>query len=62
MGWFEAWASFGSAARKLRTDYDLELIEELGILQGLKLFRHLSGRLPGSSPSHAGFLPQGFLT
>ena len=49
---------------KLRTDYDLELIEELGFCKGIENYsRHLSGRLPGSAPSTLlDFFPKDSLT
>lgn len=37
---------------KMRTEYDLELIQELGFCKGIENYsRHLSGRAPGSAPS-----------
>lgn len=37
---------------KMRTEYDLELIHELGFCKGIENYsRHLSGRAPGSAPS-----------
>jgi len=37
---------------KLRTDYDVELINELGFCKGVENYsRHLAGRPPGSMPS-----------
>lgn len=51
VGWFEKHGRLLEAQRlKLRTDYDLELIEELGFCKGIENYsRHLSGRLPGSA-------------
>ncbi len=51
--WFEKNGRLLEAQRlKMRTDYDLELIEELGFCKGIENYsRHLSGRLPGSAPS-----------
>lgn len=53
--WFEKEGRLLEAQRlKLRTDYDLELIEELGFCKGIENYsRHLSGRLPGSCSFHA---------
>lgn len=37
---------------KMRTDYDLELIQEIGYCKGIENYsRHLAGRAPGSTPS-----------
>ena len=37
---------------KMRTDYDLELIQEIGYCKGIENYsRHLAGRDPGSTPS-----------
>lgn len=37
---------------KMRTDYDLELINEIGFCKGIENYsRHLAGRAPGSTPS-----------
>ncbi len=51
--WFEKNGRLLEAQRlKMRTDYDLELIAELGFCKGIENYsRHLSGRLPGSAPS-----------
>ncbi len=51
--WFEKTGRLLEAERlKMRTDYDLELIAELGFCKGIENYsRHLSGRLPGSAPS-----------
>ena len=65
VGWFEKHGRLLEAQRlKLRTDYDLELIEELGFCKGIENYsRHLSGRLPGSSPSTLlDFFPKDSLT
>ena len=50
VGWFEKHGRLLEAQRlKLRTDYDLELIEELGFCKGIENYsRHLSGRLPSA--------------
>ena len=49
---------------KMRTEYDLELIQELGFCKGIENYsRHLSGRLPGSAPSTLlNFFGNDFLT
>ena len=63
--WFEKEGRLLEAQRlKLRTDYDLELIEELGFCKGIENYsRHLSGRLPGSAPSTLlDFFPKDSLT
>ena len=65
VGWFEKHGRLLEAQRlKLRTDYDLELIEELGFCKGIENYsRHLSGRLPGSAPSTLlDFFPKDSLT
>lgn len=37
---------------KMRTEYDLELISEIGFCKGIENYsRHLAGRMPGSAPS-----------
>ena len=36
---------------RMRTDYDLEMMEEIGFCQGIENYsRHLTGRLPGERP------------
>ncbi|MBD9269627.1 MAG: excinuclease ABC subunit B, partial [Akkermansia sp.] len=65
VAWFEKEGRLLEAQRlKLRTDYDLELIEELGFCKGIENYsRHLSGRLPGSAPSTLlDFFPKDSLT
>ncbi|CAB4243153.1 excinulease of nucleotide excision repair, DNA damage recognition component [Methylacidimicrobium sp. AP8] len=49
---------------RLRTTYDLELLEELGFCSGIENYsRHLSGRAPGSRPyTLLDFFPKDFLT
>lgn len=49
---------------KLRTEYDLELISELGFCKGIENYsRHLAGRAPGSPPSTLiNFFGDDFLT
>ena len=39
---------------KMRTEYDLEMMEEMGFCTGIENYsRHLSGRPPGSRSVHA---------
>lgn len=62
---FEAANKLLEAQRlRMRTEYDLELIEELGFCKGIENYsRHLSGREPGSSPSTLlNFFGDDFLT
>ncbi|MEG1938202.1 MAG: excinuclease ABC subunit UvrB [Akkermansia sp.] len=49
---------------RMRTEYDLELIQELGFCKGIENYsRHLSGRAPGSAPSTLlNFFGDDFLT
>jgi excinuclease ABC subunit B len=51
--WLEKQNKMLEAQRlKMRTEYDLELIGELGFCKGIENYsRHLSGRAPGSAPS-----------
>ena len=51
--WFEKQNKLIEAQRlKMRTDYDLELINEIGFCKGIENYsRHLAGRAPGSTPS-----------
>src|SRR5437762_3513403 len=48
---------------KMRTEYDLEMMEEMGFCSGIENYsRHLSGRAPGSRPCTLfGFFPRDFL-
>ena len=43
----------------MRTEYDLEMMQEMGFCQGIENYsRHLTGREPGRAALHAaGFLP-----
>src|SRR3989449_9753393 len=52
IGWFEKHAKLLEAQRlKMRTEYDLEMMEEMGFCSGIENYsRHLSGRAPGSRP------------
>jgi len=49
---------------KMRTEYDLEMLQEMGFCSGIENYsRHLSGRLPGSKPyTIIDFFPKDFLT
>ncbi len=50
--WFESQNKLLEAQRiKMRTEYDIEMMQELGFCQGIENYsRHLSGREPGSRP------------
>src|SRR5438093_5353910 len=49
---------------KMRTEYDLEMLQEMGFCNGIENYsRHLSGRPPGSKPyTIIDFFPNDFLT
>src|SRR5438128_1010339 len=49
---------------KMRTEYDLEMLQEMGFCSGIENYsRHLSGRPPGSKPyTIIDFFPNDFLT
>src|SRR6476660_1573746 len=49
---------------KMRTEYDLEMLQEMGFCSGIENYsRHLSGRPPGSKPyTIIDFFPRDFLT
>ncbi|MBV9009552.1 MAG: UvrB/UvrC motif-containing protein, partial [Verrucomicrobia bacterium] len=48
---------------KMRTEYDLEMLQEMGFCSGIENYsRHLSGRMPGSRPfTLLDFFPKDFL-
>ncbi len=48
---------------KMRTEYDLEMLQEMGFCNGIENYsRHLSGRAPGSKPfTLLDFFPKDFL-
>ncbi len=48
---------------KMRTEYDLEMLQEMGFCSGIENYsRHLSGRMPGSKPyTLLDFFPKDFL-
>jgi excinuclease ABC subunit B len=49
---------------RMRTEYDLEMLQEMGFCNGIENYsRHLSGRPPGSNPyTIIDFFPKDFLT
>lgn len=52
VAWFEKNGKLIEAQRlRMRTDYDLEMMEEMGFCQGIENYsRHLTGRPPGERP------------
>ncbi|MCC8020708.1 MAG: excinuclease ABC subunit UvrB [Akkermansia sp.] len=65
VAWLESRNKLIEAQRlKMRTDYDLELIDEIGFCKGIENYsRHLNGRAPGSAPSTLmDYFPVDFLT
>jgi excinuclease ABC subunit B len=64
IAWFEKQGKLLEAQRlKMRTEYDLEMMEEMGFCSGIENYsRHLSGRPPGSRPyTLFDFFPRDFL-
>jgi excinuclease ABC subunit B len=64
IAWFEKNGKLLEAQRiKMRTEYDLEMMEEMGFCSGIENYsRHLSGRPPGSRPwTLFDFFPKDFL-
>jgi excinuclease ABC subunit B len=64
IAWFEKNGKLIEAQRiKMRTEYDLEMMEEMGFCSGIENYsRHLSGREPGSRPfTLFDFLPKDYL-
>ncbi|MEO8207013.1 MAG: DEAD/DEAH box helicase family protein, partial [Chthoniobacterales bacterium] len=62
--WFERQNKLIEAQRlKMRTEYDLEMMQEMGFCQGIENYsRHLTGRPPGSKPyTLMDFMPDDFL-
>src|SRR5688572_25020872 len=62
--WFEKHGQLLEAQRiKMRTEYDLEMMQEMGFCSGIENYsRHLSGRPPGSRPfTLLDFFPRDFL-
>lgn len=64
IAWFEQHGKLLEAQRiKMRTEYDLEMIEEMGFCSGIENYsRHLAGRPPGSRPGTLlDFFPKDYL-
>src|SRR5271165_2320473 len=64
IAWFEKQGKLIEAQRiKMRTEYDLEMMEEMGFCSGIENYtRHISGRAPGSRPTTLfDFLPSDHL-
>jgi excinuclease ABC subunit B len=64
IAWFEARGKMLEAQRiKMRTEYDLEMMEEMGFCSGIENYsRHLAGRAPGSRPcTLLDFFPDDYL-
>ncbi len=64
IAWFEKQGKLLEAQRiKMRTEYDLEMMLEMGFCSGIENYsRHISGRPPGSRPNTLfDFLPSDFL-
>ena len=62
--WFERQGKLLEAQRlKMRTEYDLEMMQEMGFCAGIENYsRHLSGRPPGSKPyTLLDFFPRDYL-
>jgi excinuclease ABC subunit B len=63
--WFESQNKLIEAQRiRQRTDYDLEMLEQMGFCNGIENYsRHLTGRPPGSRPyTLLDFFPDDFIT
>ena len=64
IAWFEKNGKLLEAQRlKMRTEYDLEMMEEMGFCSGIENYsRHLANRAPGSRPcTLLDFFPKDFL-
>lgn len=64
IAWFEARGKLLEAQRiKMRTEYDLEMMEEMGFCSGIENYsRHLASRPPGSRPGTLlDYFPRDFL-
>jgi excinuclease ABC subunit B len=64
IAWFEKHGKLLEAQRiKQRTEYDLEMMEEMGVCSGIENYsRHIGGRAPGSQPCTLfDFFPQDYL-
>ena len=65
VAWFEKHGKLIEAQRiKMRTEYDLEMMEEMGFCSGIENYsRHIANRPPGSRPhTIIDFFPKDFLT
>lgn len=64
VAWFEKHGKLLEAQRiKMRTEYDLEMMEEMGFCSGIENYsRHIAGRAPGSRPcTLLDFMPEDYL-
>src|SRR5439155_22979911 len=64
IAWFEARGKLLEAQRlKMRTEYDLEMMLEMGFCYGIENYsRHIIGRPPGSRPhTLLAFMPEDYL-
>jgi excinuclease ABC subunit B len=64
IAWFEARGKLLEAQRlKMRTEYDLEMMEEMGFCSGIENYsRHIAGRPPGSRPcTLLDFMPEDYV-
>jgi excinuclease ABC subunit B len=64
IAWFEKHGKLLEAQRiKMRTEYDLEMMEEMGFCSGIENYsRHIAGRPPGSRPATViDFFPKDYL-
>src|SRR5208282_3302000 len=64
IAWFEKQGKLIEAQRiKMRTEYDLEMMEEMGFCSGIENYtRHISARAPGSRPTTLfDFFPKDYL-
>ncbi len=64
IAWFEKEGKLLEAQRiKMRTEYDLEMMEEMGFCSGIENYsRHIAGRPPGSRPCTLfDFFPEDYL-
>ena len=64
IAWFEKHGKLLEAQRiKMRTEYDLEMMEEMGFCSGIENYsRHIAGRPPGSRPyTLFDFFPKDYL-
>jgi excinuclease ABC subunit B len=64
IAWFEKQGKLLEAQRiKMRTEYDLEMMEEMGFCSGIENYsRHIGGRAPGSRPCTLfDFFPRDYL-